>query len=236
MLPPPPVSWQVCRFMLCVSTAWKYVRVCVCVRTSVSNWAAHDFSQMESLPFVFRPITASRWPHTLPEARPTHLHSKHSRPHFPSSLLTSFLLPLFLSSHLPLLCPAVSRKSVQNLFNSTWLCTRADVQKCVHAYVHTGRRTWNRCLDDEGPSWVWTDDPLLWPFPSKQTIAWLCGKERRKHMSLSVALWLTLDIPTLCLYTSLKTADNVDKQLIWLFYRRRKVKISSKLKWRWCNC
>lgn len=49
-------------------------------------------------------------------------------------------------------------------------------------------------------------------------------------MSLSVALWLTLDIPTLCLYTSLKIADNVDKQLIWLFYRRRKVKISSKLK------
>lgn len=183
LVPTSSSRFYCCRCLLCPG---KYVGLC-CVSALRGSMCVRLYQCFHlSCTFVFRPITASHWPHTLPKARPTHLYSKHSRPHFPSSLLTSFLLPLFLSSHLPLLCPAVSRKSIQNLFNSTWLCTRADVQMCAHAYVHTGRWTWNRCLDDEGPNWVWTDDPLLWPFPSKQTIAW---KERRKtHVSLCGSL------------------------------------------------
>lgn len=162
LLPRPPVSWQV--FGVC--------HVCVCAHR-VSVWDAHDFSQMESLPFVFRPITASSGPHALPEARPTHLYSKHSRPHFsvlspPSHFLPSSLVLVFPSSFsLLALCsvPALSRKSIPNLFNSTWLCTHVDARTCAHAYAHTGRRTWNRCLDNESPSWEWTDDSVLWPFP-----------------------------------------------------------------------
>lgn len=51
----PPVSWQVFRFVLSVT-----VCMCVFVRVNgVSVQAAHDFSQMESLPFVFGPIAAS---------------------------------------------------------------------------------------------------------------------------------------------------------------------------------
>lgn len=64
--------------------------------------------------------------------------------------LTSFsLLPSSLCSCHPFsllsvvcpLSPAVSRKSVQNLFNSPWfsMCTRADVEMCACAYVHAGR-------------------------------------------------------------------------------------------------
>lgn len=70
--------------------------------------------------------------------------SKNSRPHSLSSLvlpLTSFLssyLPFFLLSSVSLFCPAISRKSMQNHFNSAWLCTRVDVLMCVHAYVHRG--------------------------------------------------------------------------------------------------
>lgn len=108
----------------------------VCVK-SVSVWAAHDFSQMESLPFAFQPITASGWPHTLPES------SAHS-PLLKTlkatlSLPPSFPCPrppVFLPSPASLFFPAVNRKSIQNLFNSTWLCTHLDVRMCACLCTH----------------------------------------------------------------------------------------------------
>lgn len=51
LLPPPPVTWQVFWSVQCVRTT--------CALKVFPSEPAHDFSQMESLPFAFQPITAS---------------------------------------------------------------------------------------------------------------------------------------------------------------------------------
>lgn len=133
------------------------------------------FSRDEKCPICVRPITPSCRPHALPRARPTHLCSKHSRPHAPSSPLFSFLPPLFLLSRLPPLCAAISRKNTARTFSTwLWLCE------------HTGQPAWNRHLDDEGPQAEFGQmTPGLWPVsrPMPDSV-------ETEHWNTCCCLWL----------------------------------------------
>lgn len=82
-------------------------------------------------------------------------------------------------------------QSVQNLFNDKWLPT-CGFAIHVCAYVHRGSRTWNGCSNKEGPSWVWTDDPLLWPFLQTSKLVSLNKREKKLHFYRHLCQFISL--------------------------------------------
>lgn len=86
-----------CHF--CLLSPGKHFSLCNVWVHYVSIRVPHDFPEVEILSFMFPPMTARCWPHTLSRARPAYLYSKYSRTHFNhmSSESSHTLLPALFS-------------------------------------------------------------------------------------------------------------------------------------------
>lgn len=120
------VSWyqryQVCFIVVATLCPGKYVgTVCACFLRLSCTWLVTDGKSPVCVS-ANNGLRLTTHPHG--EARPTHLYPKHSRPHFPLSLLllplTSFLLLFFSSScsfsrSFSLVCFSLLRSSQQKI-------------------------------------------------------------------------------------------------------------------------
>lgn len=138
----PHVSLQVCRFQV-----FDGCQHCVCVLLPMFPSELHMTAPPppEGLPFALQPITVSRWPHTLPGARPTHLCPRHSRPFF--SLISTLLPSLFLCLSLPIV-PVFARQSAEinpepfqlDMTVHTCGCTNLRACTCVSTHRETNMK------------------------------------------------------------------------------------------------